>query len=263
MMSANKLPSQRDIDSEILRLDNPMALFWWLTLVASLLIFVVSWLVLFVVMVAGWFTWSFWPFVALPVLLWLILLALPALFHARRGALAILDALATSAEAWLARAGYSVDLNRDGYIGHVQPVAMEPVTEVRPMLVHTVGTQGMKLVNSDAKLHPELVSDAAGVPSEPETRLQLQRQVWTLPSGLKVPQETVEQFVDGVFVKGWSRSAWVGKGKPLDRDTYDGLIELLEQVGLLTGRKPGHAGKLAVRTTRAARGVLKLPDLPG
>jgi hypothetical protein len=255
-----RLPKHADVDSNILPLDRPILLFWWLVFVATTLVVVVSWLGLLAVMVAGWVAWRFWPYVVAPVLLWLALLALPAFFHARRGALAILEAIAVTAEAWLARAGYSVDLNRDGYIGRVEPVHVEKPEEIRLTPVITAAPQGVKLLARDAAINEELAgAQLDQVDEDPPARPR----VWSLTNGVKVPQETVEAFVDGIFVRGWSRLTWVGKNKPLDRETYDSLIDLLTTAGLLVDRKPGAAGRLSVKTSRAARSVLKLPDSPG
>lgn len=260
-MTKSRLPSQREIDSELLSFGaNPMNLFWSLARLTTLLIILISWLALFGAMSAGVTPWAIWPYIALPIGLWVALLALPALFLARRGALAILDALAQTAEAWLARAGYSMDLNNDGYIGRVTPQTISPVEEVRPILV-----QGSaQLLAQQAQTIPAIAEGVKPTEEEPEARLQIRRRVWELPkldrlpAPLKVPQETIEEFIEGVFVGGVGRGYWVD-GKKLDRDTYDSLVLLLEQTKLLDGRKPGSAGKITVKNARQARLVLGIP----
>ena len=69
--------------------------------------------------------------------------------HRSPGALPILDSLAMTAEAWLARAGYSVDLNNDGHIGHTGPVTIEPVREnlIEPITLN--GPSGTKLLANE------------------------------------------------------------------------------------------------------------------
>ncbi len=254
-----KLPAQRDIDSELMQMGaNPLDLFWQLARLTTILIVAISWLALLAAMSAGWIKWAIWPYIALPIGLWVTLLALPALFLARKGALKILDALVMTAEAWLARAGYSVDLNNDGYVGRVttaQPIA--PIQEVRPILVQ--GTA--HLLANQVQAIPDIANGVQPAEEEPESRLQMRRRVWELPkldrlpAPLKIPQETLEGFIDRIFVHGVGRGYWVD-GKQLDRDTYDSLILLLEGAKLLEGRKPGSAGKLMVANSRQARAVL-------
>jgi hypothetical protein len=92
------------------------------------------------------------------------------------------------------------------------------------------------------------------IPPEPVTR-----RLWKLPNNIKCPQETVEEFVERIFLRGWSRGDWVPSY--IDRDTYDGLIMLFEQALLLEGRKPGFKGKLTVDNASQARQVLGLPQV--
>lgn len=193
-------------------------------------------------------------FCTAPVAVWLVVLALPVLFHARRGAVAVVAALASTAEAWLARAGYSIDLNNDGYIGwrEAKAVPLRSTETIRPVLVNSVAQQGVKMLASNQNTPFNGPTEAA--PAD-------DYQLWILPNGMKVPQGTVEQFVDGVFVRGLSRGLWVGPSLPLERDQYDGLIELLASTGLLVDRKAGTTGRLAVHTPEAARAHLKLPQM--
>ena len=235
-------PKQTDLDSQIAELDNPMALFWHLAALSTGLIVVVTWLALVGAMAAGWLGWSGWLFITAPIVAWLLLLGLPVLWHTRRGAVAIVAMLAKTAEAWLARAGYSIDLNRDGYIGwqEAQPLPIDPPERVRPLLVSTVAPQGVKLLASDSpNPFDGPASDPAPTPARPK--------LWTLPNGATLPQSAIEQFIDGIFVRGWSRSAWVGSGKALEREQYEGLISLLEQTGILVDRRPGAAARSMLR----------------
>jgi hypothetical protein len=261
-MANQRLPNQRDIDSQILDLPEPMRLFWGLVLVMTIFIFAGSFLALCGAMSAGFVAWAVWPYVALPMALWAVLLALPVIWLARRGALSILEALAMTAEAWMARAGYSVDLNNDGYIGTVQPQPLLPeaIEEIRPIIVRNGESRLLALQQTTI---PEIAGGLKAQGDEPQTRLQMRRRVWELPkldrlqAPLKVPQETLEDFIDGIFTNGIGRDNWVTK--KMDRDTYDSLIALLELYRLLAGRKPGSAGKLTVTSSRRARMVLGLP----
>lgn len=253
----SKLPRHSDIDSQ-LWLDNvnPLALAWRLGCIASVLTVVVSWLVLIGLGSTGWVDLSFWYFVTLPIGAWLVLLAVPILLKTRRGALRIFDAIATTAEAYLSRAGYSIDLNNDSYIGHVQPIQIEPpqTQVITPMVLS--GPQGVKLLARDATAIP----DVANQPAEPDPAPAppITRRVWDLPGGIKCPQETVETFVERIFIIGWGRGEWVGPGKPLERDVYDALINLLVQAQIIEGRKAGHAGKLTIDDPATAKRILNL-----
>jgi hypothetical protein len=245
-----KTQKQLDADTELLTIDSPLSVFWHLAALATGLIVISTWLALLAAMVAGWLGWQSWLFCTAPVAVWLVVLALPVLFHARRGAVAVVAALASTAEAWLARAGYSIDLNNDGYIGwkDVSPTALPlPSAEIiRPVLVGG----NYSLIESDAPA-------AFPSPAAPATAPQ----IWLLPNGVKLPQGTVESFVDGVFIRGLSRDVWVGPKLPLAREQYDGLVDLLAQTGLLIGRTAGTTGRLAVHTPEAARAHLKLSQV--
>jgi hypothetical protein len=250
-------PKQSDLDSQIAEIDSPMALFWQLAALSTGLIVVIVWLALIGAMAAGWLAWSGWLFITAPIAVWLCVLALPVLYHAQRGAVAIVAMLAKTAEAWLARAGYSIDLNRDGYIGwqEAQPLPIAPPERVRPLLVKSYAVQGVQLLASDTpNPFDGPASDPAPTPARPK--------LWTLPNGATLPQSAIEQFIDGIFVRGWSRSSWVGRGKALEREQYEGLISLLEQTGILVDRKAGAAGRLAIHTAAAARSMLRLSPAP-
>lgn len=257
----NRLPKHSELDSELMPIDNPMGVFWAMGCLSSALVVVSVWLGLLAAMAGGWLAVSWPPFVVGPVVGWLALLGLPALYASRRAALAILNAIAATAEAWLARAGFSIDLNGDGYTGWQNTAApvIEPPAEVRPLIV-SQAAQGVRLLASDAPAGlpvPEtLDTEQPTAPPPPRPK------VWTMPNGAKVPEATICAFVDGIFTKGTSRAAWVGKGKPLDRETHEALLGLLERVGLLVDRKQGNAGRLTVHTAAAARALLKLPPAP-
>ena len=127
---SRKLPRHQDIDSQLwpaLNEYNPIVMAAKLGCYASIMIVFISWLVLFGTMAAGWIEWAAWPYVVLPIGVWLGLLGLPILWKLRKGSLMILSAIVKTAEAWLARAGYSVDLNKDGYYGHVREMQVTPV----------------------------------------------------------------------------------------------------------------------------------------
>jgi hypothetical protein len=223
--------------------DAPLRAALRLGCLASVMLAVLTNLGLFALMVAGELPWLFWPYLAAPAGLWVILLGIPVFFKSHRGTMAILDALVMTAEAYLARAGYVVDLNKDGAIGHVKPEIRPPqVTEVRPILLNAPGARVMPL-------------DVG--PGEPIEEEIPERKIWHCPGNVKVDQETLENFVDGIFERGLSRGRWVGPD--LERETYDGMVALLENARLVEGRKPGHSGKLTVRRASQARAVLGLP----
>lgn len=251
----NKLPRRTDVDSQILEINNPINLALQLGCIATGLIVIISWLALFGLMAAEISEWQMWPFVVVPIVGWVFLLGWPALWKARRGALNIIDALAKTAEAWLARAGYSVDLNSDGYIGYFQSPQIEPVrTEVRTPAIYS-GPGGVKLLAKDAPVVPPVADQPAEEEPAPPPPTRI---LWDLPGGVRCPVETVRNFVERIFVIGWGRDEWVGKGKPLDRETYDALVNLLCQAQIVEGRKPGASGKLAVDDPQTALKVLNL-----
>lgn len=247
----NKQLKHTDLDSQLLDLPEPIALFWNLAGLATLLIIISTWLALAAAMVAGWLDFQLALFCTIPIGVWLGLLAAPALYHARRGAVAILNALATTAEAWLYRAGYSIDLNRDGNIGYTPTnITVEPPEVARPILIRP----------SEAyQLMPNEAPNSLGVQPAPEQQPQRRPRLWQLPDGQRIPTETIIKFVEGVFIRGLNRDTWVGRGKALDRKQYDALIKLLEQVGVLVDRKPGTPGRLAVEGSTEAKKRLNLP----
>jgi len=247
---SNKLVKHSDLDAMLWPgVDqNPVGLMVKLGCMASALLLVISWVALVIAMGGGIIEWAGWPFVALPLFLWLVLLALPAFLSARRGALAVLDAIAKTAEAWLARAGYSVDLNGDGHIGH-KKIEIEPVRDKVSRPIRWNNGDGTRLLASDV---PTQSPPGPGPAAAPITR-----RLWELPNGARCPVETVCRFVDGIFIRGWSRETWVPKR--MGRETYEGLITLLEAGNILEGRKAGYAGRLTVATAGEARRVLGLP----
>lgn len=252
----NKLPRHRDLDSE-LWLDHvhPFGLAWRLGCIASVLTVVVSWLVLIGLGATGWVELAFWHFITLPISAWLVLLAVPVLIKTRRGALRTFDAIALSAEAFLARAGYSIDLNNDSYIGHVQPVQIEPpqTTVITPAVWS--GPGGTKLLANQAAAIPDVAAQAteAHPPAPPPIR-----RLWDLPGGVKCPEETVINFVERIFIIGWGRGEWVGPGKSLEREVYDALLNLLVQSQIIEGRKAGTAGRLTIDDPATAKRILGL-----
>lgn len=256
----NRLPKHSEIDAELMPIDNPMGVFWAMGCLSTGLVVVSVWLGLLAAMAAGWLAVTWPPFVVGPVVGWLVLLGLPALIAARRAALGVLNAIAATAEAWLARAGFSIDLNGDGYTGWqdvTPPPVIEPPAEVRPLIV-SAAPQGVRLLASDAPAGlpvPETLVNTEQTTAPPPPRPK----VWTLPNGAKVPEAMVCAFVDGVWGdRGLSRAKWVEAGI-VDRDTFDALMGLLVTAGLVQGRGKGQAGKLAVHSPQAARAVLKLP----
>lgn len=250
-----------DLDSQLWPgVENPIALFWQLSLLATILIFAISWLALFTIMAIGLVRWAFWPYLVVPISLTLILLAIPAFHKSREGALTILDAIIETTKAWMQRAGYSIDLNKEIYIEHHTPLLEPPQTEVhRPIPLTNSGGGTKMLMAKDALIGPQEMAEAL----QPEPRHAIKRKLWKLPHRdkngkvTKIEQEALEEFIDQIFIRGFSRGAWCPKY--LERDTYDGLIALLEQAKLIEGRKPGFAGKLVVGKASHARAVLNLP----
>lgn len=252
----NRQPKHSEIDSELLTL--PPGLFWNAVILATILIFVVVWALLFAAMSAGWLGWVFWPYVTVPLIIWVALFALQLLGRARTIALGHMDAQIETIEAWTARAGYSIDLNGDGYIGrHIITVDQPEV--VRPLIV-SAAPQGLRLLASDAAtpfdppgIDPAPVTTAATTPPPARPR------VWTMVDGTEIPEATVAAFVDGIFgERGLTRAKWVDTGA-IERPHFEAILALLVQVGIVTGRKPGQAGRLTVDSAQAARAMLKLP----
>lgn len=254
MAKTQAYPAHREIDSELMETQHsPLALAGWLGCIASGLVAVITWLALFALMTSSVIEWQAWPYVAAPVALWVLVLALPALIAARRGTLATLNALAMTAEAWLARAGYSVDLNQDARIGFYQPqITPVQVDEKRPIPLTTVKGQALLLASDQPAAAPLAEQDLADDPA-PVTR-----QIWSLPNGARVEQAALEDFSDRLSLVGWDRGEWCKAGK-FDRDQYDGLMIMLDQAGIVEGRKKGSKGKLVVKRADQRRRVLGLP----
>lgn len=244
---SDKLLDDRKLLIEPGKPDEPLWAAIRLGCFASVMLAILIDMALFALMLAGELPWVFWPYPAVPALLWAVLLGVPGFYKSWRGAMTILDAVVKTGEAYLARAGYVVDLNRDGLVGHVkvQPPAIQ---EVRPIMLNAPKNAAIMPLEVPA------IKPMAGDDGDDDDLPQ--RRVWHCPGGVKVDQETLEDFVDGVFDKGLSRGKWVGED--LERETYDGLVALLEQAKLVEGRKPGHCGKLTVRNAKQARAVLGL-----
>jgi hypothetical protein len=234
---------------------SPLALAGWLGCIASGLLVVIAWLALLALMTSSVLEWQAWPYVAGPVALWVLVLALPALLAARRGALATLNALAMTAEAWLARAGYSVDLNQDARIGFYQPqITPVQIEEKRPIPLTTIKGQAL-LLASDQPAAAPLAEQAQEQEQDPPP---VTRQIWSLPNGARVEQAALEDFSDRLSLVGWDRGEWVKAGR-FDREQYDGLMLMLDQGGIIEGRKKGSKGKLVVKRADQRRRVLGLP----
>lgn len=251
----NKIPKHSEVDSQLwpgLNV-NPFGLFWRLGCVASVMVIVVTWLALIAVGITGWVDMAAWHFITLPILAWLLAFAVPVLLKSRRGALGILDAIIMTCEAWAARAGWAIDINNDGRVGHYQPVIQPPITEEHRAIPYRV--------NGEAKLLAHQVQAGPGVDEiQPEAPpAPLTRHIWTLPNGAKVEQALLEDFSDRLSIAGLGRAEWVGRGKPLERVEYEGLMTLLEQGGIVEGRKSGYAGKLVIKRADQRRRVLGLP----
>lgn len=198
---------------------------------ASVLLFVLVWFGLIAAMASGELVWSWWPYLAVPLAVWSLVLGLPLFLRSWTGASLVLDTFNVALEAWLARA--------DRVIEQEAIIPPPKVRVVRPLLV---GGGQPALMPKDVPLleadHPPL---------------------WECPDGTRVPQDVLTSFVDGAFTVGISRGVWVGAGKSLDREMFEGCIALLEQASLIEGRKSGFAGKLTVRSSSQAKGVLGLP----
>ncbi|MHC4619871.1 MAG: hypothetical protein ACYTEQ_19165 [Planctomycetota bacterium] len=245
----------------------PLSLAWRLGCWASALLVVLSWAGLSAVMVAGLTPWAAWPFVALPATLWTLFIILPAFWKMRKGMVKLLDSIVQTAEAYLSRAGWVVDLNSDGVIGHIQPVS-QATTDVRPIIFkgrglieeHRESPRALPAPVQDGAMADATINGvggADGLPlaeNEPPERVK----IWHLPNQAKVHEEVLQDFVDGIFTAGLSRGYWVGGGH-MEREQYEGSIQLLELSSIISGRKKGHAGKLNVRNAGQVRRVLDLP----
>lgn len=226
---------------------------------ASFLLVIITWLALLALMTADVLEWQGWLFVAGPVAVWVLLLAGPAMVKARRGALATLDAIAGTAEAYLARAGWSIDLNSDGFVGHYRPQVNPPQVETHTPALYTVNGQARLLALQAALAVQNADTDAMAAEAEQEAAPpRMVRHVWELPNGAKVEQAALEDFSDRLSIKGWKRGEWVGSRKPFDRQQYDGLMMLLDQAGIIEGRGKGSAGQLVVKRAAERRRVLGL-----
>lgn len=232
---------------------------------ASVLLLVLSWVgTVAVIAWQGWrLTWV--PFVVIPAVAWVGLLALPMFIKFRAGALTTLDAMVKTSEAYLARAGWSVDINSDGRIGHHVPVVQPPVEEYRPLIVNgRVRDEVHKSL--PAPVYPDAAKDHVGggdrldpAPDRGGDPDQVKVKIWHLPNRERIEQGELEQFIDGAFVKGLARGQWVGPGRLMTRPQYDGCMALLQEAKLIDGRQSGHPGRLTVRTAQQARRVLDLP----
>ena len=228
---------------------------------ASVLVFVITWLALVALMAADVIDWQGWLYVAAPISAWVLLLAGPAMVKARRGALATLDAITGTAEAYLARAGWSIDLNNDSYVGYFRPQLNPVEVQEHTPRLYTVNGEA-KLLAQQAALIKEAEQVAAEETPEEQEPPRLVRHVWALPNGTKVEQSQLEDFSDRLSTTGWARKDWVKAGK-LDREQYDGLMMLMDTAGIIEGRKKGNAGTLVIKRAADRRRVLGLlPERP-
>jgi len=174
-----------------------------------------------------------------------------------------LDTMLMSLEAWLQRAGHSVDLNKDGRIGYWQ-VIDEPAEPQRAIPLTANGATQMLLASDVPAITTEVEATESGADlpnlKTPEPVLH-KCEVLRLPNGKAIPTESVGEFVTGIVDQGLSRSYWVDKGQRLEREEYDGMIMLLDQAGLIEGRKKGFAGKLTTRNPARIRAKIGLGSL--
>jgi hypothetical protein len=194
-----------------------------------------------------WRGWRFevWPFVVVPVLAWIVLVALPMFWKMRNATMSALDAMIRTSEAYLARAGYVIDINQDGAIGYAKP-EIKPPEEVRPIIY-----RGRTAYTDVA---PRVVGGEELGDFENESGMRL----WHLPNGEKIRQDHLEDFVDGIFIRGHTRDDWPS----MERKVYDGCMLFLGEAGIVTGRGKGTPGKRVVDTPQQARRILNLPP-PG
>jgi hypothetical protein len=249
----NRQPKHSELDSELMELDHK-TIFPNSAIMSTVLTFIGCWAGLFAVMTAGWLRWQFWPYVTMPLLVWLVVLCWPWWRKARDISMGIMDAQIQTIEAWTARAGYSIDLNGDGQIGR-QTVTVIPPATVRPLIVSSAA-QGLRLLASDAPAAFDAPGlDQVAATLDPPARRPKQ---WELPNGATVDESTLEKFIDGIFIKGLARGVWAGPDLLMERDQYEGCMALLESAGLLTGRRSGYSGRLTLDTAQQVREVLGL-----
>jgi hypothetical protein len=251
-----KLPRHQDVDSKILDVDKPMGLFWTVTLAGALFIILSAWGALVGLWAAGWIAFNGWHYLWLPMLALAGFLLIPTAFMLSKISWSILNMMAMTVEAWAARAGYSIDINRDGHIGYYE-VGPPLIEEVAPPVTWN-SPQGTKLLAKDA----DNVIGAASAdldPAEVVDDTPPRRRLIALGKPGKevmVPAETIEQVMVEIVEAGkvLGRKNWVPKR--LERDVFDGIMALLVRGRIITGRGKGSAGKLAVTDLNHARRIL-------
>jgi hypothetical protein len=234
-----------------------MGLFWTVTWAATLFIVLSVWVALIGLMAAGWLAFNGWLFVWVPTLALAGVLLIPTALMLSKISWAILNMMAMTVEAWAARAGFSIDINRDGYIGYYD-VAPPRIETIEPIAWNSPA--GTKLLAKDAP-------DAIGVdpstfpPAEEVDNTPTKRRLVVLPNGVRVPAETIREVVKQMYEKRrvLGRGYWVPKH--LDRETFDGVMRLLSQARVVVRRGQGHAGKLAPKDFNTA--LLSLGSILG
>jgi hypothetical protein len=229
---------------------------------ASGLLVVIAWLL--TAAVIAWQGWrvALWPFFAVPAISWVLVLGLPVFVRMWLALMALLDAIVQTAEAYAARAGWSIDINNDGVVGHRQPEIYPPVVEHRPIIVRgRVAEEHRALTAASYGDQARRAVGSGDVPGmESAEREPVRVKVWHLPNGERIREDDLLRFVDGIFIKGWSRETWVGeRDGQLLREVYEGVIQLLEQAEIVDGRKKGFAGRLTVSAAWQVRDILDLP----
>jgi hypothetical protein len=238
----SKLPRHQDVDPKILDVDRPMGLFWTVTLAAALFIVLSAWVGLVGLAAAGWLDFNIWHYIWVPMLGLSGVLFIPTALMLSKISWSILNMMAMTVEAWAARAGFSIDINRDGYIGYYDMAPPPRIETIEPIAWNTAG--GTKLLAKDAPSAIEV--DPAAFP-QAEDDTPAHRRLIMLPNGVRVPAETIREVVVKLCEAGkvLGRNYWVPKH--LDRETFDGVMTLLSRARIVVGRGQGHAGKLAIK----------------
>jgi hypothetical protein len=251
----SKLPRHEDVDSKILNVDKPMGLFWTVTLAAALFIVLSAWVGLIGLYAAGLLSFNIWHYVWVPLLALAGVLLVPTALMLSKISWSILNMMAMTVEAWAARAGFSIDINRDGHIGYYE-VLPPPAPELREPIAWNT-QRGTRLLAKDT---PAIVRPSAFDQAEEEPDdTPIKRRLIALGKRGKrvmVPAETIEQVAVEMIEAGkvLPRGHWVPKR--LEREVFDEIIKLLERGKIIIDRKKGFVGKLAVTDIDHARLVL-------
>jgi hypothetical protein len=252
----NKLPKHQDVDSRILDIDRPMGLFWVVTLAGALFIVLSAWVGLIGLWAAGWIAFNGWHYIWVPMLSLSGILLVPTAIMLSKISWSILNMMAMTVEAWAARAGYSIDINRDGHIGYYE--VAPPLIEEVPTPVTWNSPQGTKLLAKDTPVAIARPSAFDQAEEEPDDTPVKRRVIALGKPGKRVmvPAETIEEVVVEMIEAGevLPRGHWVPKR--LEREVFDEIIALLCRGKLIVGRKRGFKGNLAVTDIDRARLVL-------